>query len=129
MTSYLTRGDPEPVDRVVTEHDMTPGNELRRAMSASLSAIRWQDRPADRGCGVADEEGDHVADCFRRDRVGHNLGRARGPRFAGVEQLRRDRVHNLVGDPVDEAFVAAGSMVSTRCCLSSKVLWLSAGPT
>ena len=31
MTSYLLRSNPGPVDRVVTENDMTPGNELRRA--------------------------------------------------------------------------------------------------
>ena len=31
MTSYLPRSNPGPVDRVVTENDLTPGNELRRA--------------------------------------------------------------------------------------------------
>jgi hypothetical protein len=29
MTSYLPGSDPRPVDPVVTENDMTPGNELR----------------------------------------------------------------------------------------------------
>jgi hypothetical protein len=31
MTSYLPGSDPGPVDGVVTENDMTPGNELRCA--------------------------------------------------------------------------------------------------
>jgi hypothetical protein len=37
--------------------------------SASLGAIRWQYRAAHRHCGVADEEGDHVSDRLRRDRM------------------------------------------------------------
>jgi hypothetical protein len=31
MTSYLPRSHPGPVDRLVKDDDMTPGNELRRA--------------------------------------------------------------------------------------------------
>jgi len=31
MTSHLPRNNPRPVDRLVQENDMTPGNELRCA--------------------------------------------------------------------------------------------------
>jgi hypothetical protein len=40
-----------------------------------LGAVRRQDRPAHRGCGIADQEGDRL----RRDRVSHHLGREGGP--------------------------------------------------
>jgi hypothetical protein len=38
MTSYLARTDPGLVDGVVTEKDMTPGNELRCAGQISRNS-------------------------------------------------------------------------------------------
>jgi hypothetical protein len=56
-----------------------PNAVVRRAVSASLSAVRRQYRPAHRRCGVADEEGDQVGGRLRRDRVRHHLRRERSP--------------------------------------------------
>jgi len=66
---------------------------VRRAVSASLSAVRGEYRSADRRDSVADQECDQAGDRLRRDRVRHRLVRERDPVCGGVEQLGRDRVH------------------------------------
>jgi len=52
---------------------------VRRAVSASLSAVRGEYRSADRRGTVADQECDQAGDRLRRDRVRHRLFRERGP--------------------------------------------------
>jgi len=55
-------------------------------MAHGLCAVRWQQRPADRCRGVADEEGDDLRDRLRLNRVRQQIRGKRGPVPGCVEQ-------------------------------------------